>query len=145
MGPEAPLIVDTGVIYSGADLNDPDFEAAQSLLKTWPGELVVSAFVVAEADYLLLDRLVIDVELRFIESLATDFTIALLDREELISAHKLCLKYRDLELGLADASSVILADRWRTSYIATFDERHFRSVQPIDGAAFRLLPIDPLE
>lgn len=51
-------------------------------------------------------------------------------------------RYRDLELGLADASLVVLAGRHRTTRIATFDERAFRAVAPLSGGAFTLLPAD---
>jgi hypothetical protein len=46
-------------------------------------------------------------------------------------------------LGLADASLVALAARLETNRIATFDERHFRAVEPLhDSAAFVILPAD---
>jgi predicted nucleic acid-binding protein len=51
--------------------------------------------------------------------------------------------YRDLGLGLTDASLVALARRLDTVRIATFDERHFRAVRPLSSEpAFELLPID---
>jgi hypothetical protein len=49
-------------------------------------------------------------------------------------------KYADLRLGLADASLVVLARKWRTRAVASLDERHFRAVQPLDGGAFELYP-----
>ena len=43
----------------------------------------------------------------------------------------------------ADASLVALAARLGTTSIATFDERHFRAMQPLTGEpAFTLLPVD---
>lgn len=44
----------------------------------------------------------------------------------------------------ADASIVVLAARFSTPYLATFDERHLRSVRPLDddARAFTLLPAD---
>jgi predicted nucleic acid-binding protein len=57
-------------------------------------------------------------------------------------ARELCARYRDLELGLADASVVVLADQWSTHALATFDQRHFRTVAALDGRAFTLLPAD---
>jgi predicted nucleic acid-binding protein len=43
---------------------------------------------------------------------------------------------------LADLSIVVLAHRFRTTRIATFDERHFRALRPLDGGSFTLLPAD---
>lgn len=52
-------------------------------------------------------------------------------------------RHADTGLGLADASLVALAQRLKTTVIATVDERHFRAVRPLAGAkAFRLLPWD---
>jgi predicted nucleic acid-binding protein len=51
-------------------------------------------------------------------------------------------RYRDLELGLADASLAVLAARHRTDRIATFDERAFRAMTPLRGGAFTILPAD---
>jgi uncharacterized protein len=49
----------------------------------------------------------------------------------------------DRGLGLADASLVALAARVGTVRIATFDERHFRTVRPLDGGErFVLAPLD---
>jgi hypothetical protein len=51
-------------------------------------------------------------------------------------------RYRDLELGLADASIVVLADRYDVSDVLTLDERHFRAVRRSDGRPFRVRPAD---
>ncbi len=48
----------------------------------------------------------------------------------------------DLKLGLADCSIVVLAHRYRTTRIVSFDERHFRVVRPLQGRAFTMLPAD---
>ena len=45
-------------------------------------------------------------------------------------------------LGLADASLVVLALRFRTRRLLTFDDRAFRTVVPLQGGAFTLLPMD---
>ncbi|MGH2355036.1 MAG: hypothetical protein ACRDI2_09890 [Chloroflexota bacterium] len=43
---------------------------------------------------------------------------------------------------LADASLVVLARRYRTRRILTFDQRAFRAVEPLHGGAFTILPAD---
>jgi predicted nucleic acid-binding protein len=59
---------------------------------------------------------------------------------ELGSAREVVARYRDLELGLADASLVVLAQWWQTRRILTLDERAFRAVTPLQGGAFEVLP-----
>jgi uncharacterized protein len=136
------LIVDAGALYGAADANDPDHAAIVSTLERWPGELVVSAFTAAEADHLVLRRLGIDAELALLDDLAVTYTVQALDARGLKVARELCARYRDLELGLADASIVVLAAQWLTHVLATFDQRHFRAVTALDGTAFTLLPSD---
>jgi predicted nucleic acid-binding protein len=47
------------------------------------------------------------------------------------------------DIGLTDASLLVLAARFETIRLATLDERHFRAVPPLTGeAAFTLLPAD---
>lgn len=91
---------------------------------------------------MILGRLGVDAEVEFINSLAIDFTVSALDSRELQSAAALCSQYKALELGLADASIVVLAERHSTLHLATFDHRHFRAVRPLSGGAFELLPAD---
>ncbi|HEY7932334.1 MAG TPA: PIN domain-containing protein [Solirubrobacteraceae bacterium] len=136
------LIVDAGVLYSTADSADPDHHAALFTLQDWPGELIVPAFVAAEADHLIHSRLGIDAELAFLDGLASDCSLPTLDARQLKRAKDICARYRSLELGLADASIVVLADQSSTHILATFDQRHFRAVTALDGHPFTLLPPD---
>jgi len=137
------LIVDAGALFAQADADDPQHGAIVALLEAESGPIVTSQLAVAEADYLMLDRLGIDVELAFLDDLAAGtFIVDCLDRKELGAARDLARRHRDLELGLADASLAVLADRHRTDRIATFDERAFRAITPLRGGAFTLLPAD---
>jgi uncharacterized protein len=127
---------------SATDSADPDHRVVVDILTSWQGELVISAFTAAEADYLILSRLGIDAELLFLRDLAHAYTVESLTSQEIDSAADICARCHELELGLADASIVMLADRWRTTALATFDQRHFRTVAPLQGGAFELLPAD---
>lgn len=51
-------------------------------------------------------------------------------------------RYRDMALGLADASVVVIAARHGTDRILTLDERDFRALRPLQGGSFTLLPVD---
>jgi len=137
------LIVDAGILFAQADADDPEHEAVVALLEAESGPLVTSQVAVAEADYLILTRLGVEVELAFLDDLAAGtFLVDCLDRKELGLARDLARRYRDLELGLADASLAVLADRHRTDRIASFDERAFRAITPLRGGAFTVLPAD---
>ncbi len=49
-------------------------------------------------------------------------------------------KHQDQRLGVADASLVVLAQRYATRKLLTLDHRHFEVVRPMQGGRFRLLP-----
>lgn len=63
-----------------------------------------------------------------------------LDRADLMRAICVIDTYADLNVGLADASLVVLADRYRTRTILTLDRRHFDLMRPLAGGHFEILP-----
>jgi len=137
------LLLDAGALYAQADRTDPHHVAVADILRQESEPLITSAVTVAEADYLILTRLGVEVELAFLEDLAGGtFQVECMNRGELGVALHIARQYRDLAIGLADASLVVLAERFRTRRLLTFDERAFRSVRPLQGGAFRLLPAD---
>jgi predicted nucleic acid-binding protein len=137
------LLLDAGALYAQADRADPQHANVAEILQAEPGPLIASAIGVAEADYLILTRLGIEVELAFLEDLAEGtFQVECLTRPELGAALGVARRYRDLELGLADASLVVLAQRFKVRRLVTFDQRAFRNVKPLQGGTFTLLPAD---
>ena len=137
------LLLDAGALYAQADRADPHHAAVAEILRVEREPLVTSAVAVAEADYLILTRLGVDVELAFLEDLAEGtFLVECLSRPELAAALAVARRHRDLAIGLADASLVVLAQRFRTRRLLTFDERAFRTVAPLQGGSFILLPAD---
>ena len=61
---------------------------------------------------------------------------------DVADALRVIQKYSDLELGLADASIVVLAEKYGVRDVLTLDERHFRALRTSDRKPFRLLPAD---
>ena len=135
------LIVDAGVMYALADADEPRHRAVAQLLHDERGPLITTELAVAEADYLILDRLGVEVELAFLDDLASGaIQVECLSRAEVERAREIVAQYRDLKLGLSDASLVVIAARHRTTRIASFDERAFRTVAPLGGGSFSVLP-----
>jgi uncharacterized protein len=137
------LIVDAGALYAQADVDDPGHAAVRTTLLDEREELVTSELALAEADYLILDRLGPDAEAAFLEDLVEGtYVVECLDRRALADARDLITRHRDLRIGLADASLVVLAERYGTRRILSFDERAFRAVAPLQGGSFSILPAD---
>jgi hypothetical protein len=59
---------------------------------------------------------------------------------DISSAREIVARYGDLEIGLADASIVVLAERHGTRDVLTLDRRHFEALRGPGGRAFQLLP-----
>lgn len=137
------LIVDAGALYAQADADEPRHAAVRAILEAEREALVTTALAVAEADYLILDRLGPDVEIAFLDDLvAGTYLVECLDIRELAAAREIVARHRDLRLGLADASLVVVAERHATRRILSFDKRAFRTVPPLQGGAFVVLPAD---
>lgn len=126
-----------------ADPDEPQREGILATLRDEPGDLVMPAPTTAEVDYLLGQRFGQTARRAFLRDLARGrFSIACLEREDYEKISDLDTRYADLGLGLADCALVALADRYRTTRIVSFDERHFRAVTPLGGGAFTILPTD---
>jgi predicted nucleic acid-binding protein len=137
------LIIDTGPLVALGDRADPHRPEVRALLRESSEELVIPAPVTAEVDYLLAERFGRHARRAFLEDLAARrFRVACLEEVEYATIVQLDHVYADLNLGLADLSIVVIAERFRTQRIVTFDERDFRSVRPLQGGAFTLLPAD---
>lgn len=68
--------------------------------------------------------------------------LANFDVDDVKQARSIIAKYDDQDVGIADASNVILADRYRTRTIVTLDRRHFQVLRPLTEGQFTVLPSD---
>lgn len=104
-------------------------------------DLVVSPYVVAEVDYLVATRHGVGAELEILDELSGGaWMLADFEKGDIREARAVVARYRDQDIGLADASLVVLAHRFRTRKVLTLDRRHFDVIRPIDGGRFTLLP-----
>jgi uncharacterized protein len=135
------VIVDTSALLAFFDADEPDHEAVSDILVAATEPLVVSPYVIAELDYLVASRLGVAAELAALSELAGGaWDLPALDIEELGQACSLIERYADQRIGIADASNVVLAARYRTRTIVTLDRRHFEVVRPLTGGRFTVLP-----
>jgi predicted nucleic acid-binding protein len=137
------LIVDAAPLVALADTADRMRGPVRAVLAAEEGPLVIPAPVTAEVDYLLGVRHGALARRRFLADLAAGrFTVATLERVDYQTVIDLEMRYADLDLGLADCTLVVIAHRYGTDRILSFDERHLRAVTPLHGSAFALLPFD---
>ena len=139
------VIVDTSAIVAARDEAHPEHAAVASVLDDPPGALVVSPLVAAEADYMLAAHFGPRCAQQFAADVVCDaYELAAWSARDHAAALRVSLRYGNEDyIGMADASNVVLADRYRTTQILSLDQRHFRNVQPLWGDGhFTLLPYD---
>ena len=134
------VIVDTSALLAFFDASEPDHEAVSEELDA-ADALVVSPYVVAELDHLVATRHGVDDELAVLDELASGaWDLATFDEAALARARGIIASYRDQQIGVADASIVVLAERYRTRTIASLDHRHFDVLRSLDGGSLEVLP-----
>lgn len=137
------LIADTAPLLALMDRKDPLRPDVRRVLQHEPGEIIVPAPVTAEVDYLAGQRLGSAARRAFLEDVAAGrFRVVCLSEVEYELVLRYDERYADLSAGLADLSVAVLAHRFKTLRLLTFDERHFRALRPVDGGSFVLLPRD---
>lgn len=135
------MIVDTSALLVYFDAAEPDHAAVANVIDSNAGPFVVSPYIVAELDYLVLTRHGAAAEREVLEQLASGaFELALIDGDRLRAATEIVERYSDVPIGVADASNIVLAEAYRTAEIATLDRRHFSILRFADGSAPTLLP-----
>jgi uncharacterized protein len=141
----ARLIVDTSGYLAATIAAHPVHAAARAALTNTDQPPVVSPLVLAEIDYMVLDKAGVDREIAVIDELTSGaYDVPDLDLDDLRAARELVAKHRDLKIGLTDAVNAVLAERYDTNEILTTDQRHFRTIIPLTRRfdAFRLIPFD---
>lgn len=139
------LIIDTSGYLAGTAAKHPLSEAIREVLRAVAEPPVVSPLVLAEIDYMVLDKVGVEQELAVIDDLTSGaYEIADLDVDDVRAARSLAARHRDLKIGITDALNAVLADRYDTNEILATDQRHFRVITPLSRKfdAFRILPAD---
>ncbi|MEX0783046.1 MAG: PIN domain-containing protein [Dehalococcoidia bacterium] len=112
-------------------------------LREEPHELVMPQPVAAELDYMMTARGGRRANESLLRDLAADrFLVPCLEPADFATISSLNEQYRDLALGLTDLSIVVMAARYRTRRLLSIDQRHFRTIRPLQGGSFVLVPFD---
>ena len=137
------IVLDTSGLLAALDGSQARHREAAAALRAAGAPRLLSPFVLAELDYLLASRVSPRVARAWLGEVGTGaYQLEPFLREDVVAAVEVLDRYPDLELGLTDASLVVIAERHRCRDLLTLDERHFRAVVGPDGGPFRLLPTD---
>jgi uncharacterized protein len=133
------LIIDTGPLVATLDATDPDHGRCLNLLQESVEPRVVPVCVLVEVEYLVrswpeaFPALLADFE-------SGAFELLDLPPRWLQRAGGLVDRYRDLPLGLVDASVIAATEMLDEPKVATLDHRHFTVVRPMHVDALTLVP-----
>jgi predicted nucleic acid-binding protein len=140
------LVLDTSGLLAVLDSDQRLHEPAREAFGGYDGPLLLSPFVLAEMDYLLTTRVGRGAELALLSEIARGaYRLEPFSAQDVARAVAVIERYPDLEVGLADASVVVLANRYDTLDVLTLDERHFRVLRGVRDLPFRLLPADAVQ
>ncbi len=135
------IIADTSGLIAFFSESGHQHELVASWLDKNDDVMVVSPYVMAELDYLVATRKGVDAELAVLAELSGGaYELATMSTDEVSTARDVIARYRDLGIGLADASMVVLAQRYRTRTILTLDHKHFSVLRPLGGGLFKIVP-----
>lgn len=137
------IIADTSGLLAAFGAGEAANRPAQAAYEEDQGPVVLSPFILAELDYMLLSRAGIKAEQQFLQEVADGiFELATFTGSDVRLAAAVVEQYSGLRIGIADASIVVLAARYRTTRLLTLDERHFRAITPLHADVFTILPAD---
>ena len=136
------ILVDSSGVLAAVDPRQEHHAAAAPVLVR-PGRRILSPFILAELDYLIAKHGGQREEDKLLRDVANGaYELASFGATDVAAAHAIIQRYADLKLGLADASIVVLAERYQCRDVLTLDQRHFRVVDGPGGQPFHLLPFD---
>jgi uncharacterized protein len=136
------ILLDTSGL-AALDSSQRQHAQAAAALRAAGGPLLLSPFVLAELDYLLATRVGSHAALALLGEVARGaYRLESFDAGDVATAHEVIEAFADLDVGLADASIVVLSRRYETLDVLTLDERHFRTLRGPTGRPFRILPSD---
>jgi predicted nucleic acid-binding protein len=135
------LVCDTSVLLAGVDRDDPDHKACAELISATPEALVVPGLVLAELDYWCRKLGLAQAWLDFLDDIAAGaWSVHWPTEPDVARARELISTYRDLDIGIVDASIVALLERLDEPKLASLDRRHFTVVRPSHVEALSVLP-----
>lgn len=137
------IVLDTSGLLAWLDGSERHHRQVAAAMATIEPPYLLSPFVLAELDYLLSTRVGATARRALVNEVAQGvYRLEPFSTADVGSALAILDRFADLDVGIADASIVVLSERHGTRDLLTLDERHFRILAPSPGRPFRLLPAD---
>lgn len=137
------ILLDTSGLLAALDESQRHHQECANLIGNAAPPLLLSPFVLAELDYLLMRHVGQHAQSALLDEVARGtYQLEPFTAVDIARAKEVVDQYADLKVGLADASIVVLAERHGVTEVLTLDERHFRAIRVERRKRFRVLPFD---
>ena len=137
------ILIDTSGLLSALDESQRYHHECATVVGEMSPPLLLSPFVLAELDYLLMRHIGRGAQAALLEEVARGaYQLEPFSAADVANAKEVIERYGDLDIGLADASIVVLAERHAVTEVLTLDERHFRALRIDRRKRFKVLPFD---
>lgn len=137
------ILLDTSGLLAALFVDQRRHAECARVVSDAGGPLVLSPFVLAELDYLVLKLAGETVERELLAEVARGaYQLVEINARDVEEARVVIERYEGLRIGLADAMTVVLSRRLGCLDVLTLDERHFRALRGFKDRPFQLLPTD---
>lgn len=137
------MLVDTSGVFAALDRSSGQHRECVRAIEAASGPLLLSPLVLAELDYLVADRLGRHAADQVAQDVADGaYRLEPLDSTDVARAIEVMHRHQALEVGITDASLVVLAERHTDGELLSLDQRHFRVLTWGAGRPFTLRPAD---
>ena len=137
------ILLDTSALFAAFDPAQPEHEQVVAAIRGTRPPRLLSPFVLAELDYFISEVAGVDAELAMLREVERGaYRLEEFSPRDITAARQVIARFRDLRIGLADASIVVLSRRHGVNDVLTLDERHFRVLRGARDRPFRVLPAD---
>ena len=137
------ILLDTSGLLAALFDDQRHHEECAEVLRNAGGPLILSPFVLAETDYLIQKYAGVNAEIMFLEDVERGaYKLVNFVHDDMQNMRIMVRRYKDLNIGITDASLIVLADRFDCRDVLTLDIRHFRATRPTTKKSFRILPAD---
>lgn len=137
------ILLDTSGLLAALDASQRQHAPCRAALEARKGPLLLSPFVLAELDYLLMRHVGSHAQAALLDEVVRGaYRLESFAADDVARAGEVMRRYGDLQIGLADASIVVLAERHGITEVLTLDMRHFQTLRIGGRKRFRILPVD---
>lgn len=141
------IVADTSALFAAFDADQEEHQQALAVMER--ETLIISPLVLTELDHLTRRDLGFSAAMKITDALLArtidgSYRLAELEHVDLSTAQSVRSEYEGLQLDLADAVGVALADKYKTDCVFTLHQRDFRAIEPLTPGlhSFRILPAD---